>query len=167
MGGTHMAKSTAARAEAPVIKGSDGGLPSAKEAMMQIAEIEAKKAADYLRKAKTEDAEKKALIQNLSKPSGLSPDEKTKRAAAVIQRAIKNGLTEVQVHRFPKELCTDFGRAINQQEPGWENTLTGLPKEMYQLWYEQLRPKGYKLKYQVVDFPGGVPGDIGITLSWQ
>jgi hypothetical protein len=24
--------------------------------------------------------------------------------------------------RFPNELCTDKGRAINQQEPGWENT---------------------------------------------
>jgi hypothetical protein len=33
----------------------------------------------------------------------------------------------VQVRRFPNQLCTDKGRAINQQEPGWDNTLTGVP----------------------------------------
>src|SRR4051794_32784981 len=158
-----MVKSAAARAESAV---PGDILPSANDVLRQVAEIEAKKAADYLRKKKVEETEKKALLDQLSKPSGLSEEEKKKRAAAVINRAVKNGLTEVQVHRFPKELCTDFGRAINQQEPGWGKTLTGLPREMYQLWYDHLRPRGYKLRYQVVDFPGGVPGDIGITLSW-
>ena len=161
-----MASSAAATRQTSVARGGDI-LPSAKDAMRQIAEIEAKKASDYMKKKKVEEAEKKALIDRLSKPSGMTEEEKQKRAATVIQRAIKNGLTEVQVHRFPKELCTDYGRAINQQEQGWEKTLTGLPKEMYQLWYDHLRPRGYKLKYQIVDFPGGVPGDIGITLSWS
>ena len=94
-------------------------------------------------------------------------EEKCKRAAAIIQRAVKNGLTEVQVLRFPNELCTDRGRAINQGEPGWENTLTGIPKDMFQFWHEHLRPRGYKVHAQIVDFPGGMPGDIGIFLSWQ
>ncbi len=159
-----MARSAAAGKESPAAGGDI--LPSATDAMRQIAAIEAQKASDYMKKKKVEEAEKKALIDRLSKPSGMTEEEKQKRAAAVIQRAIKNGLTEVLVHRFPKELCTDYGRAINQQEKGWEKTLTGLPKEMYQLWYDHLRPRGYKLKYQVVDFHGGVPGDIGITLSW-
>jgi hypothetical protein len=51
-------------------------------------------------------------------------------------------------------------------EPGWEKTLTGIPKEIYQLWQDYLQPRGYKIAYQIIDFPGGVPGDIGITLSW-
>ena len=38
-----------------------------------------------------------------------------------------NGLTEVEIARFPNALFTDKGRAINQQEAGWEATLTGLP----------------------------------------
>jgi hypothetical protein len=29
-----------------------------------------------------------------------------------------------------------------------------------------LRPRGYKLNFQIVDFPGGMPGDGGISLSW-
>jgi len=83
------------------------------------------------------------------------------------QRAVKNGLNEVQVYRFPNFLCTDRGRAINQMETGWENTLTGIPKEIYQLWKDYLQPRGYKIAYQIIDFPGGVPGDIGVTLSWK
>src|SRR6476660_2761304 len=116
-----MRNSTALKSESVATTAPDDVLPSAKDVMRQVAEIEAKKAVDYLRKQKAEQAEKKALLDQLSKPSGLSEEEKKKRAAAVINRAVKNGLTEVQVHRFPKELCTDFGRAINQQEPGWEN----------------------------------------------
>jgi hypothetical protein len=87
-------------------------------------------------------------------------------AAGIVQRAVKNGLTEVEVTRFPNTMCTDRGRAINQQEPGWEKTLTGLPKEMYEFWERELKPRGYKVRFQVVDFSGGVPGDIGITLKW-
>ena len=79
---------------------------------------------------------------------------------------MKNGLTEVEITRFPNTMCTDRGRAINQQEPGWEKTLTGLPKEMYEFWERELKPRGYKVRFQVVDFSGGVPGDIGITLKW-
>ena len=80
---------------------------------------------------------------------------------------MSNGLTEVQVHRFPNKLCTDHGRAINQQEPGWEATLTGLPKELYDRWHKYFRSRGYKLLVQIVDFPGGMPGDIGMTLNWD
>jgi hypothetical protein len=63
-------------------------------------------------------------------------------------------------------MCTDRGRAINQQEPGWEQTLTGIPKEIHEFWHRRLRQLGYKLRVQVVDFSGGVPGDVGITLKW-
>jgi hypothetical protein len=42
----------------------------------------------------------------------------------------------------------------------------GIPKEIYQLWKDYLQPRGYKIAYQIVDFPGGMPGDIRVTLSW-
>jgi hypothetical protein len=141
-------------------------VPSAKAVMQQIAIAEAEKASEAMRKQVHEEAEKKALIDRLSKPSGLSDDEVMKKAATIIERAAKNGLSEVQVYRFPNTMCTDRGRAINQQESGWEKTLTGIPKEIYEFWQRQLQPLGYKLRVQVVDFSGGVPGDIGITLKW-
>jgi hypothetical protein len=142
-------------------------VPSAKAVMQQIAAAEADKASEAMQKLKREEEEKKALIDRLSKPSGLSDEEVMKKAAVIIERAARNGLTEVQVYRFPNTMCTDRGRAINQQEPGWEITLTGIPKEIYEFWHRRLRPLGYKLRVQIVDFSGGVPGDVGITLKWD
>jgi hypothetical protein len=141
-------------------------VPSAKALMEKIALAEAEKSSGEMRKRDREEAEKKALIKRLTQPSGLSDDEVMKKAAVIIERAAKNGLTEVQVYRFPNSLCTDRGRAINQQEPGWETTLTGIPKEIYEFWDRQLRPLGYRLRVQVIDFSGGVPGDIGLSLKW-
>jgi hypothetical protein len=132
----------------------------------KLALAEAEKASEAVRKQAAADAEKQALLDKLSAPSGVSEEERMKRAAAIIERAVANGLTEVLVMRFPNKLCTDNGRAINQQEPGWEQTLTGLPKELYDFWHKQLRPLGYALKCQIIDFPGGMPGDVGITLKW-
>src|ERR1700732_4686205 len=142
-------------------------LPTAKDLMKQIALREAAKASEALRAQTAEEAEKKALMEKFSKPSGVTDEERMTRAAAIIQRAAKNGLTEVFVGRFPNALCSDRGRAINQQEAGWENTLTGLPKELHEFWQQHLKPRGYKLRFQIVDFPGGMPGDVGVTLSWS
>ena len=92
----------------------DDLLPTAREIQKQAALKEAEKADEYARLQAAAEAEKRALIDKLSKPSGLSEDEKVKLASTVIQRAVRNGLTEVQVYRFPNSLCTDNGRAINQ-----------------------------------------------------
>jgi len=142
------------------------GLPTAQEMMEKLALAEADKASEAARKHAAEEAEKKALLDKLIKPSGVSDEQALKRVQVIVERAVANGLAEVQVYRFPNQLCTDRGRAINQQEAGWETTLTGLPKEMYQFWDRQLRPLGYKIKFQIVDFPDGIPGDVGITLKW-
>ncbi len=141
-------------------------LPSAKDIMKEMALAEAEKAAEEMRRRSAEEAEKQAFIDQLTKPSGVSDEEGIRRGMNMVHRAMKAGLTEVQVHRFPNTLCADHGRAINQMEPGWEQTLTGVPKEIYQLWYKYFRPRGYKLKVQIVDFPGGMPGDVGMFLSW-
>jgi hypothetical protein len=141
-------------------------LPSAMELTERVALAEAEKASKEMRRQEKIEAEKRALIEKLRKPSGLSDEEVLKRAAVIIERAVKNGRLEVQVYRFPNTLCTDNGRAINQQEPGWESTLTGIPKEIYEFWRRQLKSRGYRLQAQIIDFPGGVPGDVGLTLKW-
>jgi hypothetical protein len=145
----------------------DDLIPSAKTIQKEAALKEAQKAEEHAKKRAAAEAEKQKLIDKLSKPSGLSEEDKVKLAATVIQRAVRNGLTEVEVYRFPNSLCTDRGRAINQMEKGWESTLTGIPKEIFQLWSDYLQPRGYRIRYQVVDFSGGVPGDIGVTISWD
>ena len=49
---------------------------------------------------------------------------------------------------------------------GTEDASSGMAKEIYQLWADYLQPRGYRIRYQIIDFSGGVPGDIGITVSW-
>ena len=144
----------------------DDVLPTTKDLQKRLALAEAEKAAEATRRLAVEEAEKKKLLEGLSKPSGVSDEEHVRRAAAIIQRALANGQTEVLVLRFPNELCTDRGRAINQAEAGWDKTLTGLPQELYGFWNKHLRPRGYRLKAQILDFPGGMPGDVGVTLCW-
>jgi hypothetical protein len=141
-------------------------LPTAKDLMTKIAQAEAEEASKEARRLVEEEAEKKALLDHLSKPSGVSDEEGVRRGLKIIERAVANGRTEVQVTRFPNRMCTDRGRAINQQEAGWEKTLTGVPKEIYQLWDKYFRPRGYRLRVEIVDFPGGMPGDIAMTLKW-
>jgi hypothetical protein len=144
----------------------DDLLPSAKDIQQQAAIKESEKASLYAKRAAAVEAEKRALIEKLSQPSGLSEDQKIQLASSVIQRAVRNGLSEVQVYRFPNTMTTDLGRAINQQEAGWEKTLTGIPQEIFQLWSDYLQPRGYRIRYQIIDFPGGMPGDISIVIAW-
>lgn len=141
-------------------------LPSANDFMKKLALAEAEEATKQARKLAEAEAEKKALLDQFTKPSGLSDEEAIQRAIKIIERAVSNGRTEVQVHRFPNQLCTDRGRAINQQEAGWETTLTGVPREIYELWAKYFRSRGYKLKVEILEFPGGMPGDVGMTLKW-
>ena len=144
----------------------DDLIPNATQIRKEAALKEAEKADEFTRVAAAAEAEKRALIERLNQPSGKSEAEKIQLASTIIQRAVRNGLTEVQVYRFPNSLCTDKGRAINQQEPGWENTLTGIPKEIFQLWTDYLKPRGYRIGYQIIEYPGGVPGDIAVTIAW-
>jgi hypothetical protein len=141
-------------------------LPTAADNMKKIALAEAEKASAYMNKQAAAEAEKRELLERFAKPSGVSDDERLKRAAGIIKRAVDNGLTEVFIGRFPNALFTDHGRAINQMETGWENTMTGLPRELYLFWERHLKPRGYRLRCQIVDWPGGMPGDIGMTLVW-
>ena len=145
---------------------ADDLLPTAADCSKRMAVAEAEKASEYIRRQAAVDAEKKALLDKLKEPSGVSDDERLKRAAAIVNRAVNNGLSEIELGRFPNTLFTDRGRAINQQEKGWEETLTGLPKELFEFWKKYMQPRGYRIKFQIVDWPGGKPGDIGISLSW-
>lgn len=82
------------------------------------------------------------------------------------RRAAENGEKEFMLLRFPSSLCGDGGRAINVTEPGWPTTLRGEAAEIYLRWERDLKPCGFHIAAQMLDFPGGVPGDIGLFLIW-
>jgi hypothetical protein len=33
-------------------------------------------------------------------------------------------------------------------------------------WWPQLRSRGHHIRYEIIDYPSGMPGDVGIILSW-
>ena len=148
-------------------KPAAAGIFSAADIKRRMAEREAQKAAEEIRRMQEQEAKQKEVMTEFHAPPTRTPDQLLQLLMQLVNQAAERGQTEVQVYRFPNALCTDKGRAINQQEPGWENTLTGTPKEIYQFWDKYFRSRGYKLRVQVVDFPGGLPGDIAMTVSWS
>ncbi len=147
----------------------DNGVPgltmSAKELLEYAAQVEASRASKGLDAATAAQRARKELIDRLSKPMVITDDMRAQFAAQVKQAALA-GKTELMVLRFPVDLCTDKGRAINNSEEGWGKTLTGVPRQVYELWEERLRPNGYRLSAQIIDWPGGLPGDVGVFLKW-
>jgi len=84
----------------------------------------------------------------------------------LVMNAVKSGQLEALIYSFPSTLCTDGGRAINNAEPDWPSTLQGKAKQLLDKYEAVARPAGYQLKAQIINFPGGVPGDVGLFLSW-
>jgi hypothetical protein len=78
----------------------------------------------------------------------------------------QHGGQEFMLLRFPNDLCSDGGRAINVGEHGWPETLRGEAAEIYLRWEQQLRPQGFHLSARTLEYPGGFPGDIGLFLVW-
>ncbi|MBC7906840.1 MAG: hypothetical protein H7Y60_08860 [Rhodospirillaceae bacterium] len=126
-------------------------------------EIEQMEHVHHARSAKEEA--KKARMDLLRQRRELTP-EMVQHAIQRWQAAASQGGTEVELLRFPSELCSDDGRAINSSEPDWPRTLVGVPAQLYEIWAQHLKDRGFKLKAYVVDFPDGKPGDIGMFLSW-
>jgi hypothetical protein len=141
-------------------------IPTAKDLQVKIALVESEKASAAMKAHAAAEAEKKAFLDRLGKPSGLTDEQVIEKASHIIARAVENGQTSVQVLRFPNHLCTDDGRAIDQAEAGWETTLTGIPRELHSFWERQLKPNGYHIKYEIIDRPGGLRGDVAVFLSW-
>ena len=82
------------------------------------------------------------------------------------RQAAQAGESEALLFTFPASLCSDGGRAINVPEPEWPTTLRGEAAEIYLRWHYELRPQGFHLAARILDFPGGLPGDVGLFLMW-
>ena len=143
------------------------GIFSAADIKRRMAEREAQKAAEELRRMKEQEEKQKAVMAEFHAPPARTPEQLVPLVMQLVNQAAERGQTEVQVYRFPNELCTDRGRRINNSEPNWEQTLEGRPKLGYEFWRNHLRPLGFGLKAEVLEYPGGMPGDIGFFLTWK
>lgn len=118
---------------------------------------------------KAEEARQK-LVKTLQEEVEVTAEkiaEIKKSLAAKTRAAAGRGEREVMVMRFPSALCTDKGRALNNSEPDWPSTLTGRPRQAYEFWKEHLKPANYRLRAMIIDWPGGLPGDVAFFLAWS
>ena len=101
-----------------------------------------------------------------------------------IKRAFERGETEIMLTSFPSDFCTDNGRAIVNSgappiikpdkkekpaappEPEWLATLPVGARPIYEYWKENLQPGGFTFTARIINYPGGMPGDVGLFFSW-
>jgi hypothetical protein len=137
---------------------------SAEALRMSILQKEMEKM-DAERKAREAEERKVADFTRDFLSNHVSEDE-IAMVRRLVANAVKDGKMEAMVYSFPSDLCTDSGRAINNNDPRWPETLQGKAKEFFERYETIAKPQGYKLKAMVINFPGGIPGDIGLILNW-
>jgi hypothetical protein len=139
-------------------------IPSADDLRMALIErqMEAMERQRKLREA--EEARLAAFTESFFQTE-VSERERT-MIRNLVMNAVKDGKFEALVYSFPSDLCTDGGRAINNSDPDWPNTLQGKAKALYDRYQTVAKPSGYRLKAMIINFPGGMPGDVGFFLDW-
>jgi hypothetical protein len=102
-----------------------------------------------------------------------------------IRRAFERGETELMLTSFPSSFCSDSGRAIinagappinkpknedkaaaEAREPEWLATLPAGARQVHDYWRANLKPGGFAFTARVINYPGGIPGDVGLFFSW-
>ena len=84
------------------------------------------------------------------------------RVSKVVRGAAERGEREVMVVRFPSTYCPDGGRAINNFEAGWENTLTGFASARTTSGRRSWRCRATSSALRSWISPA-VPGDLGLS----
>ena len=110
-------------------------------------------------------ADERHQLQEAFMNRQLHPEVKA-RVSTALRAAAERGETQLRVMTFSSDLCNDGGRAINNGDPNWPKTLVGFAARAYEFYQKELQPHGYRLRAEILDFPGGMPGEVGITLAW-
>ena len=122
---------------------------------------EARKAHEAMKKVEeNERAMREAFMQREVQPDAME------RLMAAVKIAAEQGKHELLVIRFPSSLLSDGGRRVNNFLPDWPDSLQGFGKRAYDYFKEHLSPLGYKLRAEIIDYPHGNLGDVGLYLVW-
>lgn len=89
------------------------------------------------------------------------------RIAALVRKSVDIGERQALVLRFPSGWLPDQGRAITNHDRNWPEKLDGFAKRAYDFFKRELEPRGFQIRAEVVDWPGGMPGDVGFYLQWK
>jgi hypothetical protein len=122
------------------------------------------KAQEHIKRAKKQE-EEQASLREAFMHRGIHPEVKD-RLNAAIRRAAEQGTNRLQIITFPASYCNDGGRRINNNESDWSSSLEGFAKIAYEYFEKELKPLGYRLHVEILDYPGGMPGNVGMFLRW-
>ena len=135
------------------------------EDLRKIAEDkEMAKVRETLERKKKEEEEDQHLRQSFMQED-IRPNVMELLNAAV-RRAAEQNQNEIMVMSFPSAWCSDHGRAINNAAPDWPGSLQGRARKGIEFYEQHLKPLGYKVRAQILNYPDGMPGDVGLFLSW-
>jgi hypothetical protein len=139
-------------------------IPTADAIRMKLIEREME-AMEKERAAREAEQARLAALADEFLHAEISEEEKT-MIRRLVMNAVQDGKLEALVYSFPSDLCSDGGRAINNSEPNWPDTLRGKAKALYDRYQTIAKPAGYRLKASIINFPGGIPGDVGFFINW-
>ncbi len=137
---------------------------SAADVRRRMAEIELAKMQEAEEKRRRLQEQQAAQFKEFLE--GEVTEEELERIRSRVKIALENGRMEIELLRFPCTNLGDRGRAINNFDPNWPETLRGKAAAYYQLFKMRGEPLGYKMSARVLNYPGGKPGDVGLFLSW-
>lgn len=121
---------------------------------------DAARAAEAIKQAER-DAVRDSFKERVVQPEAMD------RIAVIVARAIENGEKRALVLQFPSEWLPDSGRAVTSRDPNWHEHLDGFPQRAYEFFQKELAPRGFQLMVEILDWPGGMPGDVGWFLTWK
>ena len=141
-----------------------GTVPTADQLLMTILKKEMAEIEKYEKQKAAQDKQLADFTEDFL--THHVSDEERAMIWKLVQNAVQNGKFEAMIYSFPSDLCTDSGRAINSRLPHWPETLQGKAKELFDRYQAIAKPQGYRLKATIINFPGGMPGDVGFFLNW-
>lgn len=129
--------------------------------------VEAHEAAEAAAREEEKRAQDRARLELVKRLAGEHlGDREWHDLLGLARAAAERGEKEFLLMRFPARLCADGGRMINVPDPDWPTSLRGKAADLFERWQAELKPRGFGLTARILEFPGGFPGDVGLTLVW-
>ena len=130
-----------------------------------VEEEEQRKAEGQRKHEAAAKAEREKLHETFMKDD--VPGDAMGRVALMVRKAVEMGDKQVLLFQFPSDWLPDQGRAITNHAADWPEHLDGFAKRAYAYFKRELEPRGFQLRAEIMDWPGGMPGEVGFFLRWK
>lgn len=142
-----------------------------------VAELSADAVHAYIQEKKRRDAEERRRYDEMADAGRQKlhgefltrdvPPDAMSIVATLVHRAVDHGEKRVLLFQFPSDWLPDSGRAVTNHDPDWHAHLDGFAQRAYTYFERELKPRGFQLSAEIVDWSDGMPGDVGFFLHWK